>query len=1166
MGKFLLFLLKGTVVLLVTILVMALVFYVITVILDLSIWIAFGVIALLLGLFFLVYFVIYFIRRAHHKRFVEKIVAQDDILIQKSRSEENARITELRERWLKAVETLRHSSLRGRGNPLYVLPLFMLLGETNSGKSSSISHCGLSSIASEVGPIPGVSSTRNCDWWFFDKAIVIDTAGKYAVPIDGKIDEKEWKEFLIQVATYRKKEPINGIIVTLPADKLLNPDETVINKYGVYISEKINRIVMVVNARVPVYLLITKTDLISGFNSFKDALSPEELEQVCGYTSDLNESHLLVVDKAVSYVNECIFRLVLQQIPGMDNSQVILKNKSGLLLFANNIKGLQDRIRMFVQVAFGSDTYHEKVLFRGLYFCSSLQTGESSSVFASQYVGDQKVQSSAKSRGMFLKNLFHELLPRDRNLYEPIADFLRWRVISSNLALLSVCILCLAHILFLSYATTYCENKSEFFGSSINSIADSDTISEKRLGYFEELLKNVDETEQDFIYRYQPKFTRASLDTSMDVVRLFFVNKYRKVYFDKLMSLSFWQNPEPNTNSNGKTDEEQKAEMLGDSILFYAVLDRYFNAKVNGADSKELFAILQKMKLLNPRYLGCGDMSTDSCIYLMDNYLKYTEKYYPNKDISVTSHTNLMELLYSHHNFSWIVGWIDSKTIPVEASDYIPEGMSRKYKYDFSGAFTQDGYEYLKILFDMLPEAGFKKYLDLKKKVFMEYYVQNFYHKWTDFIVNFHLAINGIGMHDRVSMAPVMDNVDSNPFFNVYLRGEQELKFISQFNEKINNTYMDRSFMGIKYYKTLSDNSLADALIKKQAGNVSKIIGDLKKLGNKKNDDNDMENYATLTELNKKYFTTLSSMLMLYSTKPKAYQSFVNYATGEKGAEDYVSDLDKVMYDMEGVLEPKSPQAMTISGLIPYTQTKYYLQQLMNDLLSCMVQSEWENKVKLKLTDYSDNTADLFGEQGLVTNFVEKDIKYFITNTNSGYQGIDLNGYHVNFKLPFFNFLYLKNQYSKAYRIKDADIAVSTVPFEVNPDALKLPNSVEMNIYCKDKTITISNYNYSGKTKFNWAIGNCSKADIVVRFRDFSLRKTYNEESGIADLLGGFASRGTLVYTSSDFPNDAGVFNSINLKWLKLTFNVTGADEIIQSINFRNNDYGVPSYIAECPE
>ena len=85
----------------------------------------------------------------------------------------------------------------------------------------------------------------------------------------------------------------------------------------------------------------------------------------------------------------------------------------------------------------------------------------------------------------------------------------------------------------------------------------------------------------------------------MDVVRLFFVNKYRKVYFDKLMSLSFWQNPEPNTNSNGKTDEEQKAEMLGDSILFYAVLDRYFNAKVNGADSKELFAILQKMKLLN---------------------------------------------------------------------------------------------------------------------------------------------------------------------------------------------------------------------------------------------------------------------------------------------------------------------------------------------------------------------------------------------------------------------------------------------------------------------------------------------------------------------------------------------------------------------------------------
>jgi len=54
-----------------------------------------------------------------------------------------------------------------------------------------------------------------------DTAIVIDTAGRFTIPVDDVLDKEEWQKFLTLLAKYRKREPINGLVVTIAADKLL---------------------------------------------------------------------------------------------------------------------------------------------------------------------------------------------------------------------------------------------------------------------------------------------------------------------------------------------------------------------------------------------------------------------------------------------------------------------------------------------------------------------------------------------------------------------------------------------------------------------------------------------------------------------------------------------------------------------------------------------------------------------------------------------------------------------------------------------------------------------------------------------------------------------------------------------------------------------------------
>ena len=117
---------------------------------------------------------------------------------------------------------------RRSGHSLYDLPWYVIIGAPGSGKTTALVNSGLKfpiEQRSGKAALRGVGGTRNCDWWFTDQAVLLDTAGRYTTQdSDASADSAAWAEFLALLRKYRGRRPINGVILTISAQDLMIQD------------------------------------------------------------------------------------------------------------------------------------------------------------------------------------------------------------------------------------------------------------------------------------------------------------------------------------------------------------------------------------------------------------------------------------------------------------------------------------------------------------------------------------------------------------------------------------------------------------------------------------------------------------------------------------------------------------------------------------------------------------------------------------------------------------------------------------------------------------------------------------------------------------------------------------------------------------------------------
>ncbi|RYF40192.1 MAG: type VI secretion system membrane subunit TssM, partial [Comamonadaceae bacterium] len=191
----------------------------------------------------------------------------------------NEEVQALGARFDEAVSLLRKTRFEASGRPhwmarfskqyLYQLPWYVFIGAPGSGKTTALVNAGLNfPLADRFGKVAlrGVGGTRNCDWWFTDEAVLLDTAGRYTThESDPTGDEQEWKGFLGLLTRFRGRQPINGAILTISVADLLSANDAERARHAAVLRRRLQDLREQLGIQFPIYVLVTKVDLLSGF-------------------------------------------------------------------------------------------------------------------------------------------------------------------------------------------------------------------------------------------------------------------------------------------------------------------------------------------------------------------------------------------------------------------------------------------------------------------------------------------------------------------------------------------------------------------------------------------------------------------------------------------------------------------------------------------------------------------------------------------------------------------------------------------------------------------------------------------------------------------------------------------------------------------------------------
>jgi len=371
---------------------------------------------------------------------------------------------QLQGRFQEAVETLRK---RRRGN-LYALPWYVVIGPPGSGKSTLLQNSGLNFPLSErfgKEALRGVGGTRNCDWWFTDEAVFLDTAGRYTTQdSDRAADSTAWGEFLKLLRRYRKRRPINGVIVAMSLSDLMVLDEAGRQEHAHAIRRRLDELSEHLKIGVPVYLMLTKCDLVAGFGEFFDDLNPELRSQVWGMSFALGKT--MDGSAAKAFADE--YRLLLDRLNTRTLDRLHAERDRGrraaVLSFPQQLAALGETARQFVEGVFAGHAYGTPPLLRGVYLTSGTQEGTPidrmmGAVARTFGLDAARVHApGAQRRTFFVERLLKEVLFRESGLAGTNPAIERRKVAVqlatyAGMALLTV-------LLCFGFATSYARNRA----------------------------------------------------------------------------------------------------------------------------------------------------------------------------------------------------------------------------------------------------------------------------------------------------------------------------------------------------------------------------------------------------------------------------------------------------------------------------------------------------------------------------------------------------------------------------------------------------------------------------------------------------------------------------------------------------------------------------------
>ncbi len=312
----------------------------------------------------------------------------------------------------------------GDQNFKYRVPWYLMIGEENSGKSTILNTTGLDLPIGR--PDFSFSQPKPAlDWWFYDNGIVMDLAGDIVLENEkGEYKQPLWQQFLNLLNRFRPQRPLDGVLLTIPATDIYGPKALTKEqqlKKAKAIHERLFLLQNTIGMRLPIYVIVTKTDAVEGFKSFVQELPDDSLNQILGWSSPHNTD----TGYAPQWINSLFSSLQsqLREARAMIYAQTTARDqqyRDKALAFPAQLAQTKSGIQTILDHVFKETAFHDMFFLRGVYF-----TGDN---YIPDLSSDAENVAEAQDRPgaapVFIQDLLRKKIFPEAGLGQPIRRLL----------------------------------------------------------------------------------------------------------------------------------------------------------------------------------------------------------------------------------------------------------------------------------------------------------------------------------------------------------------------------------------------------------------------------------------------------------------------------------------------------------------------------------------------------------------------------------------------------------------------------------------------------------------------------------------------------------------------------------------------------------------------
>jgi type VI secretion system protein ImpL len=1094
-----------------------------------------------------------FLRRLYYRRreaeFVKRVVSQDQKSVEAAPAHERRRLQDLQDRWTAAVRLLKSSKLRRRGDPLYTLPWFMIFGETASGKSTAVSPPRLPSIRTAAGPAQGIAGTRNCDWWFVEAAVILDTAGRYAIPIDEEADREEWERFLSLLGRYRRREPLSGLIVTLPADRLLAGDTDSLAEYGRSIRRRVDQLMRILGAKFPVYVLLTKLDLVLGMTALCDLLPEAERGQAMGL---LNGNELRAPEEftgeALAHISRRLkdMRLLLGASTGRTDGKAAL--------FPDEFERLFPLILSFVEGAFHENPYQETPFLRGLFVSSGRQSGMARSgvLGGLESFKDKEWRLPDTGRGLFLHDIFSTILPRERGLFKRIDEYLSWRTATRNLGLAAWLLVLLA-------------------GVGLSSLA------------YVQIRDAVDQVHAAF-----PKAPRLGLELTNDLIQVELLRD-KIADMEKTLHKGFW--PKMGLNQGDEllaAFKRQYCAWFREYVL--QPTDKTMNGRFANMDhatratvmAQSLEYLVWRIDTIRGREKGrapeTGGGPVDALALAFGGKLPDVAAFFPEMYHSYVAWEENTALLQREAreletwtawlidvegaNLHWLTDWAAAKPdLPdLTLDDFWPGLGHARPEVQVDGAYTAAGKAKIAALLTQVSEAmtqaDNREAFARREESFWIWYQERFYGEWELFAMDFDLGLEKLITREGWQNAGASMSTLDNPYFRLLERMKTEFDSVEKIAPPPPWAVIPERFSAmLGYYRAGQKQATLGSKVESEVKErVAKAVGAF--------DEHVMSRLSQVVDSVtsfQDYMKQLAAFQPVTASEDAAFRfTSKHFGTGGApvpeqpgqvgavsggGQPSPVDEALSKLQHMRLLLSDGKSSEEAVWHLVEGPLT--FLVTLATYETACGLNQLWEAQVlaEVRAVPAANLWETLFGQQGVVNSFVAGPAKPFLRRDTKGWFGGAWLGVPFPFEESFLKLIdqgaTRRQQVQPKYTVR-----VTALPTNVNPEAHSRPFLVSLTLQCVDKPQQLDNYNYQDSLDFTWAPATCGDVTLKIDLREVSVTRTWPGPWGFRAFLRDFRD-GREVFTPKDFPDKQAILEGLGVERIQVNYKINGADPVL---------------------